>query len=55
MTYVEESVFYDCESLTDVIYSGNKAQWEAIDIAGLNDPLLSATIHCTDGDITPET
>lgn len=31
------------------------AQWNKILVSGYNGPLLSATIHCTDGDIVPNT
>ncbi len=47
------SDFAFAASLTDVYYGGTKAQWSAITIADNNDYLLNATIHCTDGDITP--
>ena len=42
--------FDGCTGLTDVHYSGTKAQWKSLSV----DDLSSATIHCTDGDITPE-
>lgn len=31
------------------------AQWNTIPVSDYNEPLLSATIHCTDGDIVPNT
>ena len=38
--------FDDCSNLTDVHYSGTKAQWEMISIdEECNSPLLNATIH----------
>lgn len=53
---IGEQTFRNCESLTDVYYDGTKEQWQAISIDSTeNDALLNATIHCTDGDITPET
>ena len=50
--------FYNCTSLQDVYYTGTRAKWNEINIDnenGYNNDLLSATIHCTDGDIVPET
>ena len=56
VTSIGEETFRKCESLTDVYYDGTKEQWQAISIDSTeNDALLNATIHCTDGDITPET
>lgn len=56
VTSIGEETFRKCESLTDVYYDGTKEQWQAISIDRTeNDALLNATIHCTDGDITPET
>ena len=55
LTNIGLKAFYECESLTDVYYSGTKEQWQTINIDPQgNETLLSATIHCTDGDITPE-
>lgn len=56
VTSIGEETFRKCESLTDVYYDGTKEQWQAISIDSTeNDALLNVTIHCTDGDITPET
>ncbi len=53
---IEAEAFNKCSRLTDVYYDGTKEQWQAISIDSTeNDALLNATIHCTDGDITPET
>lgn len=53
---IKEEAFRECESLATVDYDGTKEQWQAIGIDSTeNDALLNATIHCTDGDITPET
>ena len=53
---IKEEAFRECESLATVDYDGTKEQWQAISIDSTeNDALLNATIHCTDGDITPET
>ena len=56
MTFIGSSAVAFCENLTDITYSGNKAQWEALNTKDSlqNEALTSATIHCTDGDITPE-
>ena len=54
VTWIDERAFVGCTALTDVYYSGTISQWKSVDIWYSNDPLLSATIHCTDGDITPE-
>lgn len=53
VTSIWESTFEHCDKLSDVYYSGTKAQWNAVNIGELNDPLLAATIHCSDGDIIP--
>ena len=54
VTSIGYEAFDDCTGLTDIHYSGTKEQWQDIVIGQDNDPLSSATIHCTDGDITPE-
>jgi len=48
VTYVVEGAFNKCDGLTDVFYSGTRAQWDAISIASYNDPLKNAAIHCVD-------
>ena len=48
-------VFDGCGSLKDVNYSGTKKEWNVITIWFGNDSLTAATIHCTDGDIIPNT
>jgi hypothetical protein len=45
VTRIWDGAFCDCESLTDVYYAGTEAQWNAINIEGSNEYLLSATIH----------
>ena len=58
VTSIEGNAFYNCNSLKDVIYNGTKAMWNDISIDNQYDsnaPLLAATIHCTDGDIVPNT
>ena len=54
VTSIGWSASLSCTNLTDVYYSGTKAQWGAVTIEEDNDPLLAATIHCTDGDINPK-
>ena len=54
VTSIGYGAFLFCNSLTDVHYFGTKDQWQAIEIEDVNDPLSTATIHCTDGDIVPE-
>lgn len=45
-------VFFNCGGLTSVEYHGTKAQWEKI-IENNSTYVSKATIHCTDGYITP--
>lgn len=53
---IREYAFYECDSLKDVYYSGTKNEWNSISIfSNGNDRLSAATIHCTDGDIVPNT
>ena len=40
------AAFASCDALTDVWYDGILPQWNAIQIAGQNDPLLNADLHC---------
>lgn len=54
VTSIWRGAFVGCTALTDIHYSGTKDQWQAIEIEVHNDSLSTATIHCTDGDITPE-
>ena len=42
---IGERAFYGCTALTDVYYTGTKAQWSAISIGNDNEPLLYAVIH----------
>ena len=56
ITYIGEGAFYRCEKLKDVYYTGTKNAWNSILISSnANYPLSTATIHCTDGDIIPNT
>ena len=47
--------FRECYKLKDVCYDGTVEMWKEIWIDEDNAPLLSATIHCTDGNIVPTT
>ena len=52
------AAFRNCTELKDVHYQGTKAMWNDVSIDNQYDsnaPLLAATIHCTDGDIVPNT
>ena len=42
---VGKYAFDECTSITDVYYDGTEDEWNAIDIATHNDPILHATIH----------
>ena len=39
----------------EVHYTGTKSDWSRIWVGGANERLREATIHCTDGDIVPNT
>lgn len=47
---IEVNSFGFCESLTDVYYGGDPAQWSAIKIGEGNESLLNATIHYNESD-----
>ena len=49
VTLIEEDAFYGCEKLTDVYYSGTRAQWDRIWIDEGNQWLTDAVIHCSGG------
>lgn len=55
VTTIGHGAFKDCENLKTVVFCGTKARWNEILIVDANEKLLSATIHCTDGDIVPNT
>ena len=55
VTVIGYNAFYGCGSLKDIYYSGTKNAWNIIFIYPSNDPIAAATIHCTDGDIVPNT
>ena len=53
---IEYRVFDGCGSLKDIYYSGTKNAWNSISIhSNGNYRLAAVTIHCTDGDIVPNT
>lgn len=52
--YIRASAFDGCDNLEAVYYGGTKNQWNEVGKYSFNDPLYSATIHCTDGDILHE-
>lgn len=52
ITIIGEDAFFACKGLTDVYYAGNSIQWSKISIKSGNAPLLSATIHFSDGTTT---
>ena len=45
VTKIEWSAFRECNNLKDVYYIGSQKQWEQIQIAEYNEPLLNAAIH----------
>ena len=55
VTSIGEYAFYACDGLIDVTYHSTMERWEKISIESNNYYLLYATIHCTDGDIVPNT
>ena len=50
VTAVGESAFRSCLLLTEVLYGGTKAEWEALRFTG-SSGLNNAVIRCTDGNI----
>lgn len=47
--------FRGCNQLHTVNYGGTKEQWKSVILYADIDAFASATIHCTDGDIVPNT
>ena len=45
LTSIGEGAFDCCENITDIYYSGEQAQWNAIYIAMDNEGLATATVH----------
>lgn len=53
---IAPTTFENCAELSDVVFTGTKNEWSKVVIYPYgNDMLQSATIHCTDGDIVPNT
>ena len=50
---IGSNAFNHCDSLKDVYYGGTEAQWNAVNVASGNSPLLKATIHCKDSHVCP--
>ncbi|MCM1543764.1 MAG: leucine-rich repeat domain-containing protein [Ruminococcus sp.] len=56
VTSIGDDVFYGCENLKDVYYTGSKAEWNKISIDEPNDRLKNVTIHFEkESPLTPET
>ncbi len=51
---ITAGAFDGCKSLRDVYYAADLEHWRAVSVgmAGRDDPLLTATLHTTDGDST---
>ena len=47
VTSVSVYSFEGCTALTEVYYSGTQEQWDAISVDSGNEPLRSATVHCS--------
>ena len=45
VTSIGDYAFTGCNVLTDVYYTGTKAQWDTISIGADNEPLLNAVLH----------
>lgn len=45
LTEIGVSAFEYCNSLSNVYYAGTQAQWEAVDVESLNEPLTQAAMH----------
>ena len=45
VTSIGNDAFYNCDSLTDVYYTGSESEWKALSIESGNSPLTNATIH----------
>ena len=45
VTTIGNSAFYNCDSLTDIYYTGTEEEWNSIAIGAYNDTLTNATIH----------
>lgn len=54
VTKIEWGAFRDCSNLKDVYYVGSQRQWEQVQIAEYNEPLLNAAIHFSSVGPCPE-
>ncbi len=45
IVYIDDIAFAECLNLRDVYYDGYAEEWDCIDIASGNDPLLNAKVH----------
>ena len=48
---IGNSAFYLCNYLTDIYYNGTREAWVRVGIGPWNDPLKTATVHCSNGKI----
>lgn len=58
ITYIGEGAFFQCKKLKDVYYTGSQKKWGKLQTNAAVDFITwiaAATIHCTDGDIVPNT
>lgn len=58
ITYIGEGAFFQCKKLKDVYYTGSQEKWGKLQTNAAIDFITwvdVATIHCTDGDIVPNT
>lgn len=58
ITYIGEGAFFQCKKLKDVYYTGSQEKWGKLQTNAAVDFITwvaAATIHCTDGDIVPNT
>lgn len=49
-----ERAFSNCSALKDIYFNGSADEWLEIEVSEYNDQLRSATVHCTDRNVTPE-
>ncbi len=50
LTEIKDGAFNNCKNLTDVYYSGTRAEFQKIKTDSYNDSLNKAVIHCSDGE-----
>lgn len=49
VTGIGLDAFYRCDFLKDIYYLGSCSQWKKIRIGRVNNNIITATIHCSDG------